>query len=115
MINLDYLEEVALGNQEFKAEMLVTFLKNTPDSLKKMHQALNDKAYETVGKIAHQLKTSFSFVGMDEMVCLSKDIQTIGLNGIDVYLLDEKVNALIRGYELGEEEILSALNDLKIK
>jgi HPt (histidine-containing phosphotransfer) domain-containing protein len=111
-INLDYLNEIALGNVEFKKEMLQTFVNKTPQSLLQMEQAFQTEDFEQVGKIAHQLKTSFSFVGMEAMVELCKRIQDMGLKNMDIHLLPESLIILKNNLHLGLKEIENELNTL---
>ncbi len=111
-INLEYLNEVALGNLEFKKEMLQTFVNKTPQSIIQMEQALQHEDFEQVGKIAHQLKTSFSFVGMDATVDLCKRMQEMGLKKIDTHLLPECLIILKNNLHLGLKEIDNELNTM---
>jgi len=111
-INLEYLNEVALGNQAFKKEMLETFCIKTPNSIAQMEIALQNQDYEQVGKIAHQLKTSFAFVGMDSTVELCKKMQDMGLKKNDVHLLPDCFILLKNNLLLGLKEIDNELNIL---
>lgn len=111
-INLEYLNEIALGNLEFKKEMLQTFMQKSPQSIHQMEQALQQEDFEQVGKIAHQLKTSFSFVGMESSVELCKKMQEMGLKNMDIHLLPECLIILKNNLHLGLKEIENELNTL---
>ena len=112
-INMDYLDEVALGSKEFKIEIIDSFLSKTPESLEQMKTCLANSEYEQIGKIAHKLKTSFSFMGMEDMVSLSKLMQDMGLNLQNVSEFPEKINNLAEGFEKGAKELNEELINLK--
>lgn len=112
-INMDYLDEVALGSNEFKIEIIESFLSKTPASLGQMKECLAKSDYEQIGKIAHKLKTSFSFMGMEDMVALSKLMQDMGLNNQNVSEFPEKIKTLELGFEEGAKELNEELINLK--
>ena len=64
LLNLDYLKEVSGGNAEFEKTMIKQFLKQVPDELESMKDAFNKNNYPGLAHIAHNLKTSVSFVGL---------------------------------------------------
>ena len=112
-IDMSYLEELALGNDAFKAEMIELFLKSTPESIKQMKEAISAANWKTVGGVAHKLKTSFSFVGMENMVQLSREIQDAGLESKNIEEIPRMVEELADYYLKSEVELKKELEELK--
>jgi signal transduction histidine kinase/DNA-binding response OmpR family regulator len=64
LLNLDYLKEVSEGNIEFEKTMIEQFLKQAPGELESMKVAFNKNNYPELAHIAHNFKTSVSFMGL---------------------------------------------------
>ncbi len=65
-INLNYLKQVADGNENFIIEMIEMFLNNTPDALKEMNTCLETKDWVRLKQIAHRIKPSFAYIGLPD-------------------------------------------------
>ena len=65
VLNLDYLKEVSGGNLEFEKTMITQFLKQAPGELDSMKEAFNKNNYPELAHIAHNFKTSVSFMGLE--------------------------------------------------
>ena len=112
-IDLNYLEDLALGSKDFLEDMISSFLKSTPESLQKMEEALNGQDWNRVGSIAHKLKTSFSFMGMEETVKNAKTLQDYGLNSTNIESIPELVEALKTSFAEAKSELEAELVSLK--
>lgn len=64
-IDLSYLNEVAGGSSEFMIEMIDMFLDQTPDYFTQIDQSINEGDWFKVADIAHKIKPTFSFMGVD--------------------------------------------------
>lgn len=65
--NLDYLRSISGNNQEFIQEMVTTFLQTLPGILDEMEKSANGGNWEKVSRLAHQIKPSFTLMGMDSL------------------------------------------------
>ncbi len=63
-INLDYLHEIADGDNEFIVDMIDSFLFQTPDFLENLAQAIVKKDWAEAEKIAHKIKPTVQYVGL---------------------------------------------------
>jgi PAS domain S-box-containing protein len=63
--NLDYLRSVSGNNVEFIQEMITTFLQTLPGILEEMQKASREKSWERLSRLAHQIKPSFTLMGLD--------------------------------------------------
>jgi signal transduction histidine kinase/CheY-like chemotaxis protein len=73
MLNLKYLQELSGGNKEFKKNMIEQFLQQVPGELEAMQQAFSKANYAAIAHIAHNMKTSVSFMGLSERLDSSLD------------------------------------------
>lgn len=81
-INLDYLQDV-LGDNPMVLQMTMQkFLTGTPPVMKDMEARLREDNIDEFGKLAHKLKSSAGFMGMEkakemlirmEAICVHKD------------------------------------------
>jgi CheY-like chemotaxis protein len=68
IISLDYLKEMAAGDDSFMKEMLQLFEKQSTDNMTLLKESFSEKDLKTVKKIAHKLKSSFSLIGADVLI-----------------------------------------------
>ena len=65
--DLGYLRSVSDNNQQFLQEMIQTFVESVPPVLKEMQASLADKNWKKLSRLSHQIKPSFSLMGMDSL------------------------------------------------
>jgi signal transduction histidine kinase/CheY-like chemotaxis protein len=65
-LDLNYLKEVSEGNTEFEINMIKQFLQQAPGELEAMKTAFDKTNYVQLKHIAHNLKTSVSFMGLSK-------------------------------------------------
>ncbi|MDQ2658078.1 MAG: ATP-binding protein, partial [Bacteroidota bacterium] len=65
--DLSYLKSVSDNNQEFLQEMIQTFVHSIPPVLADMKASLTAKQWRKLSRLAHQIKPSFSLMGMDSL------------------------------------------------
>lgn len=113
LTNLEYLKSVSNNDTGFIKEMLSTFITSTPDSLSEMKVALDKKDYQSVGRLAHKIKPSISFVGITSMKSLVKEVELLGKENGDPKILKKKSHELISTLEIAIEELQKKLVELK--
>jgi response regulator RpfG family c-di-GMP phosphodiesterase len=62
--NLDYLRMLSNGKPWFVEEMKELFLSENPQEIKQLENAILKKDYETMGHVAHKIKSTIPFVGL---------------------------------------------------
>jgi PAS domain S-box-containing protein len=62
-----YLRSVSNNNEEFIKEMIQTFVQTMPGILHQMSACLNQKNWTQLSKLAHQIKPSFTLMGITEL------------------------------------------------
>ncbi|MEQ8924459.1 MAG: ATP-binding protein [Fulvivirga sp.] len=94
LTNLKYLKSICDGDVKFMTEMVETFISNTPATINKM-QNWSDKAdWEMVGKLAHKMKPSVTFVGLEPAKHIIKEIEDAGKHNMHTDRIPGKINQL---------------------
>ncbi len=65
--DLGYLRSISDNNQEFLQEMIQTFVQTIPPVLEQMKESLAKENWSRLSKLAHQIKPSFSLMGIDDL------------------------------------------------
>ena len=63
-INLEYLENLSGGNRVFEVSMIEQFLQQIPEELAAIENEFNKGNNAAIAQIAHNMKTSVSFMGL---------------------------------------------------
>ncbi len=66
LLDLNYLKEVSGGNSEFETDMIEQFLQQAPGELEAMKEAFNKRDNNELSHLAHNFKTSVSFMGLSK-------------------------------------------------
>lgn len=87
ILNLNYLQELSKGNTTFVQSMLTQFVEQMPQELTDLNRAINTKDFTLIKSLAHNMKTTVAFVGLDatlhpsldaiENAALKQDFQSI--------------------------------------
>jgi HPt (histidine-containing phosphotransfer) domain-containing protein len=104
-VNLDYLDDIAGGDFNFKRELIGIFIKQIPDFTKNLCQFLQKKKYEDLAKEAHTAKSSVLIFKMEETGKDLKKIQLLAENN-----QTEGIPSLI---EKVKDELEAASKELK--
>jgi PAS domain S-box-containing protein len=63
-VDLTYLRSVSDNNEEFIKEMILTFVQTIPAVLTEMDVCLTEKNWDRLSRLAHQIKPSFTLMGI---------------------------------------------------
>jgi len=96
LLDLGYLKEISGGNAEFEISMIEQFLQQVPGELEAMKEAFDKTNYSELTHIAHNFKTSVSFMGLAK--------------NLDHYLDYIESNAGIQNDKIGEK--IMAVNNI---
>ncbi|HEY0656276.1 MAG TPA: ATP-binding protein [Chryseosolibacter sp.] len=64
--DLTYLRSISNNNEEFIQEMMHTFVQTIPGVLNQMREGLAEKNFERISRLAHQVKPSFTLLGIHD-------------------------------------------------
>ena len=76
--NLDKLNEMAEGDEDFINSVISVFLEEVPVDLELLETALAQKDFENVYKLAHKIKPNVDLLGMEQARVAALEIETLG-------------------------------------
>jgi PAS domain S-box-containing protein len=102
-----YLRSVSGNNEEFIQEMIQTFAQSVPTILDDMKMALNTKDWDRLSRLAHQVKPSFTLMGLDSMRSTLVKIEEQGKAKTDT----DQLTQITRKFLSSCDEIIPHLKD----
>jgi len=75
--NLEYLNELASGDENFVYDMILEFINSTPESLKQMDSYIKEKKYSELYKIVHRIIPTYEYIGNEELINQLREIEKI--------------------------------------
>jgi PAS domain S-box-containing protein len=107
--DFSYLRSVSNNNEEFIKEMIQTFVQTIPGILRQMQECVDQKNWTQLSKLAHQIKPSFTLMGIHD---LRTSILFIEENGKYETSLAELAATTMKFIESCEELIKDFNNEL---
>lgn len=74
-INLSYLVALCDGDDEFMNTIIASFVDEMPEILSMIQQKMQESDWKAVGELAHKMKPSVQFVGMDATLEKTKNVE----------------------------------------
>ena len=74
-VNLSYLVALCDGDDDFMNTIIASFVSEMPELLDDIRQKMQAEDWKSVGELAHKMKPSVQFVGMDDTVEKAKCIE----------------------------------------
>lgn len=88
-INLNYLKQIADGNDSFIIEMIEMFLNKTPEALAEMKESRAQKNWDSLRQVAHRIKPSFAYIGLPETQKVLAEIEKLSEEANNPEKVDE--------------------------
>ena len=110
-VNLDYLEEISGGDNNFKKELTEIFLKQVPEFISNMHRYLDEKKYDLLAKEAHTAKSSVLIFMMEETGATLKKIQLLAEED-DIEPIPDMLEQVEKALNGAEKELGSFVEEL---
>jgi len=107
---LDYIEEIANGEDEFKKELICIFLKQIPEFISNMKRYLSEYNNEALAKEAHTAKSSVLTFMMKDTGNALKKIQLLSKEN-NTKSLPALINEVEKQLTLASEELESYLKE----
>ena len=82
--NLDKLNEMADGDEEFINSVISAFLEEVPQDLEGLEIALEDQNHEQVYQLAHKIKPNVDLLGMEQTRATALQIETLGKSAANI-------------------------------
>ena len=75
-INLSYLVALCDGDDEFMNTIIASFVDEMPEILTLIQKKMQEGDWKTVGELAHKMKPSVQFVGMESTLEKARSIES---------------------------------------
>lgn len=92
--DLSFLMEIADGSDEFLVESIELFLKQTPELMLAINNAINAQDWTLVAQSAHKLKPNLGFFGMLTGQTLMQELEAIAKTTKDTDAVKAKYSEL---------------------
>ncbi len=75
--NLDKINEMAEGDEDFIKSVVSVFLEEVPGDLEGLETALNEKDHKEVYMLAHKIKPNVDLLGMEQSKARALEMETL--------------------------------------
>ncbi|HMG68775.1 MAG TPA: ATP-binding protein [Chitinophagaceae bacterium] len=89
VINLEYLQTVSKGDSIFEKNMIRSFSAQVPQELRDLKTAIEQVDYTRIASVAHNMKSTFSFMGMQHLAPLLHQIELESENQTGITLISD--------------------------
>lgn len=97
--SLDRLNEMAEGDQDFVISVITVFLEEVPEDLEHLENAIAERNFDQVYKMAHKIKPNVELLGMDQTRAAALEIETLGKSADNLAAIEEKYPILKKDVE----------------
>ncbi|WP_431128712.1 Hpt domain-containing protein [Flagellimonas flava] len=104
--NLDKINEMAEGDQDFVISVISVFLEEVPVDLEGLEKAIGERDYENVYKLAHKIKPNVDLLGMEQTRATALEIETLGKNTANMDEIEQK-------FPLLKKDVLQVVSELQ--
>lgn len=87
--NLDKLNEMADGDEDFINSVISVFLEEVPQDLQGLETALEEQDHQQVYQLAHKIKPNVDLLGMEQTRAIALQIETLGKNAANIIEIRE--------------------------
>ncbi|MDF2437628.1 MAG: domain S-box protein [Bacteroidota bacterium] len=108
--DLTYLRSVSKGNVAFEQKMLSTFIQQTGSEVQKLKQALSASDWPAMHLIAHKMKPSMQFVGLNLLYSDVHELEMLAKQGTDMTRVAELISSISTMVDIAIEEIKEELS-----
>lgn len=88
--NLDKINEMAEGDEEFIKSVVSVFLEEVPEDLASLEVAVNAEDFPAIYQLAHKIKPNVDLLGMEQTRATALEIETLGKEAKSMSKIIEK-------------------------
>lgn len=96
LVQMEYLQQLSMGDKEFEQNMLRQFVTQLPEDLSALKKAIDDGSVPAIRSTAHNIKTTISFIGLESRLYPILEYLEALDETYDATVVDDKYNALKR-------------------
>jgi HPt (histidine-containing phosphotransfer) domain-containing protein len=95
--NLNKIQDISGGDQDFIKDMIATFIENVSDAVEKIQTLKSIEDWKTIGEISHKLASNFAYMGADSLHDIAGSIEKSVIIESDLAGIAEKTDKLCNG------------------
>ncbi|MEX2336512.1 MAG: response regulator [Fulvivirga sp.] len=103
--DLSYLTSVCDGDRTFMQDMIDTFIANTPSTINEMQKWVNKADWHKVASLAHKIKPSITFMGLECLKPVIKKIENFANDNYNTDQIPQLVNTLSERCRIAFKEL----------
>lgn len=104
--NLEKINEMADGDQDFVQSVISVFLQEVPRDLEDLETAIDKGDHDQVYKLAHKIKPNVDLLGMEQTRATALEIETLGKS-------EENMSEIEAKFPLLKKDVLQVISELK--
>ena len=108
--DLSYLRSISKGNGDFEQRMLNAFVEQSATDVQRLKNALQAKDWDTIYLIAHKMKPSLQFVGLDVLQPEILQLELASRQKTDLDRVTESVSTVSTIIGIAIEEVREELS-----
>lgn len=109
--NFNYLTEMVNGKKNLITEIMDTFLKQIPQELQSINDAVLKNDYPLIKSLAHKMKSSVSIMGISSLTPVLIEMMDLGEKATDI----EKIKELNQKLNLICKKAMEEIEKEKVK
>ncbi len=104
--NLDKINEMAEGDEDFIKSVISVFLEEVPGDLEGLESALNTKDHKQVYMLAHKIKPNVDLLGMEQSKARALEMETLAKS-------EAKIEEIAAVFPVLKTDIHQVISELK--
>ena len=80
IISIEHLHSLSRGNTTFIKEIIHLFLEQNPIEINDVEKAIEHKDYAVISSVAHKMKTSVGFIGIEQLLQPLNQLEKLAIN-----------------------------------
>jgi len=112
-LDLEYFHTITEEDTELKVRMMRIMLDETPVEVRKLKEFLAEENWDGVRSMAHKMKSSMQFLGLDDMLELMRSIELSAKEKNNLQALPEKVNKVVLACDAVMEQLRHELEKIQ--
>lgn len=97
--NLDKINEMAEGDEDFIRSVVSVFLEEVPEDLDALENAIAVRDFDQIYKMAHKIKPNVDLLGMEQTRANALEIETLGKSAASLDAIESKFPLLKKDVE----------------
>jgi HPt (histidine-containing phosphotransfer) domain-containing protein len=107
--DLTYLKKISKGNTSFEQKMLSTFVAQASADIQKMKDSLASRDWESIYMLAHKMKPSLQFVGLNLLLSDLLSLESVAKQKNDLNRAAETISMISTVIDIAIGEIKEEL------